>query len=177
MSAGRRSAIIVPVPEAAPIVDAWRLRYTSDAPAGVPAHITVLFPFVPAARLDRAIEEQLEALLRPQRAFEFALATTARFAATVYLEPEPPEPFVRLTDLIATAYPDHPPYEGAFDAVVPHLTVAQSEDEALLKRIAADVEAKLPVRARVSAASLIEEGPDGRWRERFPLPFRGTAPP
>ena len=40
------SALLVPVPEAEPFVQRHRFRHDSVALRGVPAHITVLFPFV-----------------------------------------------------------------------------------------------------------------------------------
>ena len=81
-----RSAVVVTVPEAAPVVDELRLRYTYDAPRGMPAHVTVLFPFVPAERLDEA-GEPLVALLREHTAFEATFARTARFPGVLYLAP------------------------------------------------------------------------------------------
>ena len=44
--------------------------------------------------------------------------------------------------------------------MIPHLTVAESEEQELLDRIAADVEASLPVRTRVHEATLIVEDED-----------------
>ena len=49
-----RSAVIVAVPEAETVVRDWRRQHTYDAPLGVPAHVTLLFPFVPAHRLGDA---------------------------------------------------------------------------------------------------------------------------
>src|SRR5215216_5253276 len=49
-----RSALIVAVPEAEPLVGGWRLRY-DDASLGVPAHVTLLFPFMPAEELGEAL--------------------------------------------------------------------------------------------------------------------------
>jgi hypothetical protein len=44
---GNESAIIIPIPEAEPIVGPLRLQYDGAARLGVPAHITVLYPFYP----------------------------------------------------------------------------------------------------------------------------------
>ena len=41
------SAILVPVPEAGPVVGRLRARLDRSASRGVPAHVTVLYPFVP----------------------------------------------------------------------------------------------------------------------------------
>ena len=40
------SAVVVEVPEAEPLVGAWRLRFDPVAALGMPAHVTLLYPFV-----------------------------------------------------------------------------------------------------------------------------------
>lgn len=165
-----KTAVVVHVPEAAPIVDAWRLEHTNDAPLGMPPHVTILHPFVPRADLAEA-EPRLAELVARHDAFEATFARTACFPTLLYLQPEPAERFLRLTDAVVAAWPEHPPYEGAHDTVVPHLTVAQSGDTSLLDSIAAEVEPRLPVRRRVEHVSLFVEGDDGRWREHRRLPL------
>jgi 2'-5' RNA ligase len=166
-----KSAIVVHVPDAEPIVGAWRREHTHDAPLGMPAHVTILYPFVPREELAEA-EPQLAELLAGHNAFDATFAHIARFPVLLYLAPEPAERFRRLTEAVAAAWPEHPPYEGAHDPVIPHLTVAESEEPSLLDSIAAEVEPRLPIRQRVEAASLFVEGDDGRWREHSRLPLR-----
>jgi 2'-5' RNA ligase len=165
------TAVLVRVPESEPVVREWRLRHTYDAPLGIPAHVTLLFPWVPADELDDATEERLAQILRKTEPFDVAFARTARFPAVLYLEPQPPERFSALTEAIAAEWPEHPPYAGEHETVIPHLTVAESEDDELLERIRAAVDPQLPVKTRVTEAELFEEDPDGRWHERrrFPL--------
>lgn len=162
------------VPEAAPAVGGLRLSHTYDAPLGMPAHVTLLFPFVPAERVGEA-EERLGALLREHPAFEATFPRTARFPGLLYLEPEPGERFSALTGAIAAAWPEHPPYEGVHETVIPHLTVAESDDAALLDALAAEVEPHLPVRTRVDAARLFVEDAGGRWHEHTRLPLGAPA--
>lgn len=51
-----RSALVVPVSEASEAVDAWLERTATAKPsAGIPAHITIVFPFVPARSIDKAV--------------------------------------------------------------------------------------------------------------------------
>jgi 2'-5' RNA ligase len=166
--------VIVTVPEAEPVVGEWRLQYTLDAPAGVPAHVTVLFPFVPSEQAGE-VEKRVAEIVVTAPAFDLVFARTARFPELLYLDPEPAEPFVALTQAIAAEWPEHPPYEGAFATVIPHLTVAESEDSALLDRIAAEMEPNLPVETRVREASLFVEDEDGRWREQGRLPLGRQA--
>jgi 2'-5' RNA ligase len=168
---GPLSAVIVTVPQAEPAVRELRLRHTNDAPLGIPAHVTLLHPFVSAAELGDDVEERLARLIAAAPAFDVVFGRTARWPELVYLEPEPAAPFVRLTEAIVGEWPEHPPYEGAHDSIVPHLTVAHSDDGALLDRIVADLEPQLPIELRVREAQLYIQGVDGRWQERrsFPL--------
>jgi 2'-5' RNA ligase len=160
----------VEVPEAESVVAEWRLRYTLDAPAGIPAHVTILFPFVEPARLGD-VEERLGEIISGTPAFQLVFARTARWPEILYLEPEPAEPFVALTREIEREWPDQPPYGGAHETIVPHLTVAESPDRAVLDRAAASVEPQLPVATHVHEASLFVEDHEGHWHEHSRLPF------
>ena len=164
------SAVVVHVPEAEPVVGEWRRAHTYDAPRGMPAHVTILYPFVPRTELAEA-EPRLAELIAGHEAFEATFARTARFPDVLYLEPEPAERLLRLTEAVAAAWPEHPPYEGAHETVIPHLTVAESDNASLLDSIAAEVEPRLPIHQRVVAASLFVEHDDGRWREHSCLPL------
>jgi len=158
----------VPVPEAEPAVGELRLAHDSSAARGVPAHVTILFPFAPPALAD---EEAIAELLAPFRAFDFALDRVELFEdGTTWLRPEPSWPFVDLTAAVAQRWPEYPPYEGAFDEVIPHLTVSETPLDLVLE---------LPIAARAREVVLIEQGADGRWRTRRPyaLADRGAAPP
>jgi 2'-5' RNA ligase len=163
------------VAEAAHAVDPWRERTCEAKPStGVPPHITLVFPFAPAARLDRALLDALAGIFAAVPAFDFELRTSRRFPAALYLAPEPAPAFERLTDAVVRRFPEFRPYGGAFDSVVPHLTVAQGDD-ALLDEAEADVRRALPIRALAREALLLEEAePDGaRWRARRRLPLGG----
>lgn len=170
------SAVVVTVPEAEAVVGEWRGRHTHDAPLGMPAHVTVLYPFVPPERLAEA-EQRLAEIVAAAPSFELLFARTARFPDVLYLAPDPAEPFAALTAAIAAAWPEHPPYEGAHETVIPHLTLAESEDPSLLDRIAAEVEPRLPIETQVQEASLFVEDAEGRWKEhrRLPLAHSGVA--
>jgi 2'-5' RNA ligase len=167
------SAIVVrvPVPHG---LERTRRRWDPSAGAGVPAHVTILYPFLPAGRLgleDRATLAMIAASIDP---FEARFRRVGRFPNVVYVAPEPSEPFVRLTEAVVTRYPDFPPFGGAFAEVIPHLTVAQS-DAGPLDEIARQAEATLPFEHRVSGLEMIVEGSDGRWRTRWRIPL-GVRP-
>lgn len=162
--------MLVRVPEAEAVVGEWRQRYTLDAPAGIPAHVTILFPFVAPARLGE-VEARLAELVAGTAAFDLTFPRTARWPELLYLEPEPAEPFVALTQAVEREWPDQPPYGGAHETIVPHLTVAEATDSALLDRIATDVDPHLPIDTRVREASVYVEDHSGRWHEHRQLPL------
>jgi hypothetical protein len=65
--------------------------------------------------------------------FSLALSPCAWFGdAVLYLAPEDPAPLNALTEAVAHAFPEHPPYEVAFEEVVPHLTVGHDHPRELL---------------------------------------------
>lgn len=172
-STPRESALVVVVPEAEQLVGALRLAYDSSAARGVPAHITLLYPFVAPERLDDAHLADLRAFFASVAPFAYTLARCGRFPHVLYLAPEPAQPFVQITQALAQRYPDNPPYGGAFADVIPHLTVAESDDTSLLDRIAADLDGFAPLMLRAEVVTLMVEGSDGRWVVHSTLPLGG----
>lgn len=176
MSDPRESALIVPVPEAEALVGAWRERYDDSARTGVPAHVTLLYPFLPPEEITPADLEQLSGLFAAAPATRFDLVAVRRFSRGVlYLAPEP-EGFLReLTRRLWALYPHRPPYGGVFRDVIPHLTVAQDGDHSVLDAVEADVAPGLPIAAHATEAWLMVQGVNARWQagHRFPLLGRG----
>jgi 2'-5' RNA ligase len=168
------SAVIVRVPGAEPVVADHRRAYDESASWGVPAHVTVLFPFADPAGLDDGVHARLTRAVTGVRGFMATFASTAWFGDTVlWLAPEPAEPFRSLLSSVATAFPEHPPYAGAHDEVVPHLTVGQDAPVETLRAVERQVRRGLPLRSRVSEVEVIAGRPEvgGAWAVvgRFPL--------
>lgn len=164
------TALVITVSEAEPLVSEWRAQHDWSAQRGVPAHITLLYPFAPTERVDDELLSRLRGLFGSEAAIAFELPRVARFPEVAWLAPEPSEPFKILTDLIAARFPDYPPYEGAHDVVIPHLTVAEGGAE-LQDRVEAALTEHLPIAARTDDVAFLFEGDDGLWFEahRFPL--------
>lgn len=161
-----QSALIIPVPEAEAAVGHWRERFDPSAPAGIPAHVTILYPFLTPSRLDSAVLEELRSLFASSPSFQASVTGFAQFAGVLYLTPEPPGPFVRLTAAVATRWPETPPYEGAFTGIIPHLTVARTDDPGVWDTIRAAIEPRLPIESRVWEVWLLTS--DGaRWHRRY----------
>jgi 2'-5' RNA ligase len=169
----RQSALVVVVPDAEPVVGRWRGLLDPSAGRGMPAHITVLYPFAPATMVsDALVARATEAVGRCQ-AFEFSLPSTGWFDdRVVYLAPEPVEPFLALTATIIRAFPDFPP-SGAFVDPVPHLTLGRGQDTGRLREAGRDVQSQLPVRSTVREVWLMVRARDtGLWGTRARLPLR-----
>ncbi len=168
------TALILAVPEAEPVVGALRARLDTAASWGVPAHITVLYPFLPPAGIDDDVRAALAAAVAGVPAFDLTLARTAWFGDTVlWLAPEPDAPLRALTAAVVARFPHTPPYGGQFDDVVPHLTVGDRRPRAVLDAAAAEVAPRLPVHARADTVRLIAGRPEpgGGWHTvaAFPL--------
>lgn len=165
------SALVITVPEAEPIVAEHRRRWD---PAGlaVPAHVTVLFPFLDPADLGPEEEAELVRLLGRFAPFRLTFGHVGRFPDVVWLAPEPAAMVTALTDAIVERWPSQPPYGGAFEAVVPHLTVADGAPPEVLDRLERELPGSLPISTRVTHLSLVcHEG--GRWHDVDRLPLGG----
>lgn len=125
--------------------------------------MTILFPFFDTAELDEAAVADL---ISRFPAFDFELDRIERFSdGTTWLRPFPYRPFVDLTAAVWQRWPERPPYEGAIDEVIPHLTLSVTP---------IDVELQLPIPARAREVTLLEEDEaSGRWTARLHLPLLG----
>ncbi len=168
-----RTGLIVRIPDAEPAVRAWRERFDPSARAGVPAHVTVLFPFLDESRTiaaDAGVHAALTDLLGRQHAFDLRFERCGRFPGVLYLAPEPDPPLRRLTEVITDRWPEAPPYRGQFTEIVPHLTVADGQDADVLDEIEADLLGELPLTSRVSSVDLmVYDGATWQMRASFAL--------
>src|SRR5215472_6922368 len=128
-SSGRfQSAVLIPVPQADSVVGRYRFEYDPVAAAGVPAHVTLVVPWLPPDEITDDELAELETELSDVPAFDFALTRVDWFGRRVlWVAPEPADPFLKLTHRIADRF-NTPPWEDEFDEVVPHLTVAHASD-------------------------------------------------
>lgn len=170
------TAFIVRVPEAEDHVAALRSRFDASVHLGVPAHITILYPFMAPDEITQSILERIQAALSRVPSFAFSLNQVRRFPATAYLAPEPAEPFVALTESLVHSFPKFPPFRGEHASIVPHLTVANgnaSEAEVAATELEAVIQSSGPISSLCLSVALLENS-SGRWREMhvFPLPAK-----
>ena len=163
------SALVVLVPEAEPLAKPFRDPYDPSASEGVPAHITVLYPFKPPREIDAGVLEKLRRLFARFSPFNFSLAEMRRFPEVLYLAPTPDVPFKKLIQAVADQFPETPPYGGAFAEVIPHLTIAQLADAERLDHVAVEfgrtAGSQLPIHAVAGEVALMDNE-SGLWRVR-----------
>ncbi len=177
---GGRSALVVVVPEAEPVVSGWRRRFHSHSvERGIPPHITILFPFVPRGALDDGVSEALCRLYGPLRPFGFDLVAVETFPTTAWLAPAPAAPFLDLIAVTRAAYPEYPPYGDPELVPVPHCTVGTDDDSGVVAEMAGELRAglgpRLPIRCRAAEVTLLEEHPGGTWATRSTFAFEGPS--
>ena len=162
-SSGRtQSAILIPVPEADTVVGRWRHEYDPVAAAGVPAHITLVVPWLPPSEITDEDLTELDAELKSVKPFDFELTHVDWFGRRVlWVAPEPDAPFRDLTNHLSETF-GTPPYEDEFDEIRPHLTVAHASDGVELVPIAADVTRGLPLKCRAEEVWVMV-GDGSRW--------------
>lgn len=172
-SGAAQSALLVPVPEAEPLVGRWRERLDPVAAAGVPAHVTLIVPWVPPSVLGDGHIEALGEVLGEVEPWSFTLAGTGLFGTRVlWLEPQPADGFLRLTERLAAAF-GTPPWAGEFAEVVPHLTVAHAGGGTELAEVARRVAPGLPLRCEAKEVwVMVADGT--RWSVTARLALRGA---
>lgn len=172
-SSQERSALLMLVAEAEPCVGPLRARFDPSAQQGLPAHITLLYPFFAPDAISDALIASLRARFAQHRSFSFALTGLCGFPGVAYLRPDPLEPFDALIQDLSQAFPAYPPYGGAFPRPMPHLTVAHAPVAALE---VATVEAlgsagpRLPLVCLAAAAALFVKR-SGRWQPHTHFAF------
>jgi 2'-5' RNA ligase len=122
------------------------------AAKGVPAHVTVLHPFVDPSEVDDQLIATVAGAMAAVHAFDCSSSRSRWFGQDVlWLDPDPAQPFRDLTTAVWSAFPEHPPYGGAHDDVVPHLTVAERRlaDLPAVRAAEGAVHAGLPITTRI----------------------------
>jgi 2'-5' RNA ligase len=170
-----RTALLVAVPAAEPVVGRHRRVLDHTAGWGIPAHVTVLYPFVPPDQVDAAVLAAVQEAVAAVAPFDCSFSRVEWFAdQVVWLAPDDDRPFRALTGAVFERFPACPPYRGAIPDPTPHLTVGDTRlaDLAAMQQAATEVQEELPVTARIDRVTLMA-GTDeaGSWRTvaEFPV--------
>jgi 2'-5' RNA ligase superfamily len=176
--ADRRSALVVVAAE--PVVGEWRVRYQRESvERGIPPHLTVLFPFVPATAIGDGTLTELRRLYAPVRPFGYELASVESFPDAAWLAPVPAEPFDELVATARRAYPALPPYGDPEHVVVPHCAIGTDDEpgrpEAMARELRERLGPRLPIGCRAEEVVLVGENANGMWVRHEAFPFLGDA--
>lgn len=174
MSEELESVVLIPALEVGWPVHELRMQYDPSAAAGVPPHITLMFPFIPLADLTEGTIQALEKLISGTGTFQFSLTGVNQFEqGVVYLEPEPAGPFVDLSRRISRQF-GILPFGGDFGAEpVPHLTVAILESAELRQQLMNQLRAVVPMVIVAEQAWLMSGSNASAWNIVRRMPFRG----
>ncbi len=169
------TALIIEVPESEFLVGKIRSKFDKTASNGVPAHITVLYPFIGESQLSESVLRELRDLASMTRQYSFQLTHWCRFETALWLCPDPAEPFRKLTLEIWRRFPSCPPYGGKHSEVQPHLTAAQFDAEDRLDsqwdKIEAQTVSSLPIDCVARGISIYVSNDAGKWKKHSTLPF------
>ena len=159
--------LVVPFPEVADVFDPWREQSLGAKPSsGVPPHVTLLAPCPGDV-------DSIREVLDGTEAFGVEFGELCRFAEvpTLYLAPEPAQPFLDLIGALRGRFPKWPPYGGLHDTVVPHLTVTQGLAEDAAEEAVAQA---VPLHGHTREALLLAEVVPARFEAAARFAFRGA---
>ncbi|MFB6805317.1 2'-5' RNA ligase family protein [Streptomyces sp. NPDC056387] len=163
------TAVVIVLPDAAPLLDAaWRID-PSLVRRGVPAHVSLLYPFVPESALTGQDEEGVRSLAASLPAADLVLEEVVTASGFVAVTVPGLQPIV---DAFHARWPGVRPYGGRFGArPSAHVTVAMGADgPTVATRVRAVLGSLLPLRTRAAAVQLVVLT-EGGWRSRFTAPL------
>ena len=157
-----QTALVIVVPQAEPVVGEHRLQHDPAAALGVPAHVTILYPF--RAEVDAQTSLAVAGLANSTPGFTARFATVGRFPGeVVFLAPEPRDLFKRMIDEAIATFPECPPYGGTIADPEPHLTIGDGVDAPTADELERLVRPGLPITMQVDQLTLLTERDDGAW--------------
>ena len=163
-----RTAIVVEVPAAEDCIASLCARRGPAAGPAIPAHLTILYPFMEPAAVDDGVLGRLAGAVADVAPFRFTLTHVDAFPEVVILAPHPAAAFSDLVARVCAAFPGFPPYEGRHARVVPHVTVAhvRPDERAAVVALAASLLPAGGITSECRALTVMENA-SGRW-----LPWR-----
>jgi 2'-5' RNA ligase len=154
-----RSAVLIVVPEAMPLIDLFRRAHTADG-GSVPSHITLLSPFLAPAEIIPEVHERIATAVADTPAFTVTLNRTGWFGDRIlYLAPEPVASILGLVSRLRETFSEVDTYWEHFGVVKPHVTVADAElagGPERLKAIEREIVPQLPLVFEVREITLMQ---------------------
>lgn len=166
------SAVLLCVPEAEELVGPWRDKADPSAAAGVPAHVTLLTPFLPVDRLDDGVVAELAWFFAGVDAFRVRFDHVGEFPEQGVVHLSPADGALDdLASALARRWPEAPAYAGRVDAPTAHLTAVRSDDAGLREQAAQALAGGLPLEGTIAHAALWVCDEHGQWSEAHVFPF------
>ncbi|MFC5139994.1 2'-5' RNA ligase family protein [Actinomycetospora rhizophila] len=153
--AARRTMIAALVPDAEPLVGAFRDELDPTARRGLGAHLTLVRPFVEPAGVTAATLTALRAAVAEVPAFTCTFGELRWFGdRVVWLAPDAAAAFREIAERVHAAFPGLP-VDGR--ELVPHLTVGlrRAASTEALRAAAAAIAPRLPLTVRVDRVALM----------------------
>ncbi len=171
----RETSIDIHVPGLTAVLAPWRDITIPIATRGVPPHISLLYPWrtPPLTAQDLAV---LRTAIADYAPFPITFTSLGRFSPSVLFLQLADDTAVRaLMQSIHVAFPDTPPYGGAFPNPVPHLTVAKATSDAELDRLQQELlsvlASHLPLPVWIEQIVVMEEDQSGNWHNLSSIPL------
>lgn len=149
---GRRTTLILPVPAAEPAVGLWRERHDGWAARGIPAHITIVSPFLDPGQVDGAALRRLAGLLEAVARPQLRLSAVGWVGGVVYLKPEDTDPLQALAHAVEDGWPEL--RRRLRRPRLYHLTVARRQGPQGYRRVREALSQHLPLPALLEEARL-----------------------
>src|SRR5262245_53587342 len=141
-------------------------------------HVTLLYPFRPREEYDREVKG-VEAACAGTRPFRITLAEFRWFrhetgSATIWLDPQPPEPLKDLQIAVGERFPDCDEVRRHPEGFVPHLSVGQARGEEEARALAGELQTKWKALSfEVAEVALIARDGEGPFRVDRVVPLGG----
>ena len=173
------TAVLLTAVTLAGFTDRWRSQsiLPTDPPLAlsdvIPPHFTLLSPWDLEPWSEQA-RTRLCLAVHQIAPFQLRLSSVGTLpTGHVYLDPEPSRDLSALFSALTHAFPEFPPYGGAFSEWLPHLTVSRRGGEPTATDVRCELEAHGPLVLDVDEVSAWEYLPSGRWIRHVTAPLGG----
>ncbi|MGL1893629.1 MAG: 2'-5' RNA ligase family protein [Spirochaetaceae bacterium] len=162
------SILVFPVNELIPHLQVFREKYTKDGIAGMPPHITLLYPYFPTVDdIDNNLN-RIKKVCKKIEPFTVSIKNLGFFSnrEVMYYAPEPKVEFKKIIKLFAEEFRETPPYGGAFpiDEISAHITVCTDKKfiDEVEKELTNKMKTILPFSFEVNLIKIYIKY-DGQW--------------
>ncbi|MEU6660087.1 2'-5' RNA ligase family protein [Streptomyces sp. NPDC046821] len=163
-----RSALVIILPEANPLLEAAAQVTPHLVRKGLPAHVSLLYPFLPTEEVTAGVDAEVRDLAASLRTVETELTDFAEAPGFVGMAVPALRP---LADAFYARWPHIAPYGGRFgQRPEPHVTLVTGASPEEAELVREKVRPLLPLRVTAWRADLVVRT-DRDWRLRLTAPF------